>query len=226
MKIGEEDIKLIFTSLLSGALGTLIVFFVTLNNQYWQRRQENRPHVKVEEVSANLNLRNVEFTKYTKLIITDDYQEILKEAKKQGVIDDEGFAKTNFNYLNVKNVGKGNVLEAKVKISMISHSEEQLKSWSIVVDLPIIEDGEELFVPTDKMISVGASYYIDHIELFYKSNLGEKLKYENSTIHEADDRRTIIETFYRKRFLIGGYKKIYNIKGRSVSWMLLPIKKK
>ncbi len=207
-----EDLS-IWHSLLSGAVGSIIVLFFTLLKETWNKKERHRALIKTEEIDGKLNLVNhSKISGGSKIIITKEYNEIIKLARNRGLSDEHTGV---FNYLSIKNLGPKIILDAVIKIKIIKQTDDDGIPRKINVIIPYIEEKEEVFIPTDSDKDTEKPYSIQSIIIKYKTAVGEKLKY-SCKIKAVKGKIKIIE-IYSRRFLFI-YWRINKIKSSNLSW--------
>lgn len=207
-----------------GVLGALIIYGMGRIGAYRDRKRNYRSFIKTEFIEASYMLSNLSLKENTKLVITNDYEQIMAFLKGLNYQADESFLKNTYlGYMQIKNIGPGLILSASVEMHMSSDTQ----SWSTQVDLPILEVGETVYVPTDKQEAFDEVYHVDKLVIKYKTQQNENIKYVLRSIQKEADLKSeeVTESFDLKLPFVNLYKTLHKSRTGKLNWLYLNNKK-
>lgn len=158
--------------LLSGAGASLFTFILSAffyNSQAKkERRENNRAYIDIQEILLSYNLKPI---KEARVIETNDYNSFYDWAKASG-------QSVKTNYAEITNHGPGLILQAEIGIRLVvTEDSTQKQSWRVDVDIPLIKNGESIYIPLLHKDFLSKPFYIADCEITYLTQVNEKMRY-------------------------------------------------
>lgn len=190
-----------WTNLLSGAIGSFIVFFLSViynNYQDWKhRRLENRPYLNIEMVSMyGRDINNL------KIILTINYNEFISGGCGE-LIDGN-----NLGYIKFKNLGTNIIINCEIVVHFLDKKNKEIDS--IEANIPLIDKQDEFYICIVNTKVQSLDSISEYIEVKYQSITGENLRlnyeYINGNGEEHYNQWLECKTLF-------GYKKVFKYDG-------------
>ncbi|MRX52358.1 hypothetical protein GJU41_00110 [Bacillus idriensis] len=200
-------------------IAPFITFFLGRLGNITDRKLEYRTFFDVDEVTANYKLKNMPNLKNgTKLIIPNQFISLEKEIENRIRNKSINPSKIQLAYLHVKPFGNGIITGSSISVTL--RSVDKKESWKLDISLPILEQNEEIFIPMDRLDMYEIEFFIEEIEMKYRTQAGEKMLYK-STRRKIENNETIVKISYSVKKFNLFYYPIDNQKGRNAGWIFL-----
>ncbi|CAI8951346.1 PHB domain-containing protein [Priestia megaterium] len=215
-------VELLWKLLPAALVAPFITFGLGRLGSNTDRKLGYRTFIDIDEVRCQYKLENMPNLKSgTKLITTEAFKKV--EKKIESMIEEENYdvSEGRFNYLKVKSYGKSIVTSGTISIKMVK--EDKTDSWNLDIALPILEPNEEIFIPLDRLEDIGIVSYIENIEIKYRTQSGERMRYKSvrKRNNPNNPKETSITNSYDVKKLNLYYWAIDKNKGRNSSWIFL-----
>lgn len=211
-QLSNDLINNLFSGLFASVITFIISTFYTIYRDNMQRKIEKRAYLRIDDIyDSEYKLQNLDVEGYKKIIITPNYEEIL---------DNNPYDRT-FNFIRIKNLGPGHIINFNIKITMKLVVND--KKWVINAFVPFIEEKEEIYICVDSLQYPNEFCIMEKIEAEYNTIVGEKMKYVSNVRKEGEE-NIVNEIYFIKRFC--RYKELNKICGKRVEWILTKPKNK
>ena len=209
-----------FGALLGGIISGLFTYLgvnKTLNAQKEKDNNEfnakHRAILELQEIyGAELYLRNIK-QKKGRLIITPQYKHAIALDLSDG----------DFNFIQFRNSGPGKISNCVIKVE--TKFEQSCEIFVTEVKVPVIFEGESIYVPIDKIkgenneILSDMKFFIKNINVEYDTYANETIKIVRNVNEE--NRKLVVDKYSIKYNKLSSFVPLYEIEGTENEWYFI-----
>lgn len=197
--------------LLSGFVASTLTFIFSLIRERKQLKINNRAYLSIDEIMAGDKLKDYKVKPNTRLIMTENYRKI-EQNIKNGTIKNP-----RLNYLKIKNIGPGLIINCKIKIK-VGFNQSGVEEHYINATVSLVEKDEEIFIVTDDYAAI-YTYFIKNLQISYKTQAGEQMLFVRNADKVDDKTNYISDSYYIKEMI--GFNKKLSFTGNNEEWILI-----